>query len=130
MGGHLALRLAHRKICRVTALVLLSPMISLPVKPLWLGWLISRLAIACGQAQKPAAGQAPRQLDHVRQHKPNNVLTGMLTGMRKIFCGLTMNNHFAVAGPAGAGYLRAMHPVWEQQCHGAGWQQLTYLFWR
>ena len=75
MGGHLALRLAHRKICRVTALVLLSPMISLPVKPLWLGWLISRLAIACGQAQKPAAGQAPRQLDHVRQHKPNNVLT-------------------------------------------------------
>ena len=33
MGSHLALRLAHRKICRVTALVLLSPMISLPVKP-------------------------------------------------------------------------------------------------
>ena len=50
--------------------------------------------------------------------------------MRKIFCGLTMNHHFAVVGPAGAGYLRAMHPVWEQPCHGAGWQQLTYLFWR
>ena len=75
MGGHLALRLAHRQVCRVAALVLLSPMISLPVKPLWLGWVIARLAILFGQARRPAFGQTPRQLDQVRLHKPDNVLT-------------------------------------------------------
>ncbi|MDC1383653.1 alpha/beta hydrolase [Candidatus Puniceispirillum sp.] len=75
MGGHLALRYAAWRPCKVKAVILIAPMMAPPVMPVWLVRAASHLLLSIGFARMHVPFYHVLSLDVLRKYRVENPLT-------------------------------------------------------